>query len=97
MNSVGGSANSEVWTQIKADVTGIAINVNSSDTATGWGAAVLAGMGAGVFKNFEEAVKNSVRTKRRHRPDMDNHKIYMKYYKIYLELYEKLKDTMAKM
>ena len=96
MNSMGGSANSEVWTQIKADVTGITINVNSSDTATGWGAAVLAGMGAGVFKSFDEAVENSVRTKRSHRPDMDNHKIYMKQYKIYRQLYEKLKDTMAK-
>ena len=96
MNSIGGSANSKLWTQIKADVTGITINVNSSDTATGWGAAILAGRGVGIFNSFKETPVNSIKPKRIHSPNMRNHETYMKYYKIYLELYEKLKNTMAK-
>lgn len=96
-NAMGGSANSLVWTQIKSDVTGKPINVASSDTATTWGAAILAGIGCGAIKDFDSAVKDSVKIKRRHEPNMKNHDIYMKYFDIYLELYQKLKGTMDKL
>ena len=54
--AMGGAANSELWTQIKADVTGKVIKVPSSDTATTLGAAILAGVGTGVYHDFKEAV-----------------------------------------
>ncbi|HBQ64592.1 MAG TPA: carbohydrate kinase, partial [Clostridiales bacterium] len=47
LRAMGGSANSRLWTQIKADVTGKPIAVPSSDTATTLGAALLAGVGTG--------------------------------------------------
>jgi xylulokinase len=96
-NAMGGSANSKVWTQIKSDVTGIPINVAKSDTATTWGAAVLAGVGAGVFNSFSEAMDRSIEIKRVHHPDMNKNEEYKKYYEIYIELYEKLKPTMKKL
>lgn len=96
LNAMGGAANSSIWTQIKSDVTGKQINVPSSDTATTFGAAILAGVGTGIFKSFEEAVEKTVKIKRIHEPDMKNHAIYMEYYQIYLEIYEKLKSTMSK-
>lgn len=96
MNAVGGSANSEVWTQIKADVTGKVFQVPSSDTATTLGAAILAGVGVGVYRSFQEAVARTIRIKRTHQPDAANHQIYRRYYQLYRELYQQLKELMRK-
>lgn len=95
--SIGGSANSEVWTQIKCDVTGKAIRVPSSDMAATLGAALLAGVGTGLYRDFVEAVSRTVRIVRTHDPDMSRHNIYMRYYKIYRELYDKLKPEMEEL
>lgn len=96
LNAMGGAANSRLWTQIKADVTGTTINVPASDTASTLGAAILAGVGTGEYKSFKEAVTRTISIGRTHEPDMKAHDIYMKYYEIYIEIYEKLKDTMHK-
>lgn len=96
LNAMGGAANSRLWTQIKADVTGKAIKVPASDTATTLGAAILAGVGTGQYKGFKEAVNRTVTISRTHEPDMRKHEEYKRYYEIYLEIYEKLKDTMVK-
>lgn len=95
--AMGGAANSSVWTQIKADVIGKEICVPASDTATTLGAALLAGVGVGLYKDFEEAVSETVKVKKVYQPNPENHKIYEHYYEIYRELYEKLKDTMKKL
>lgn len=96
LNAMGGAANSRLWTQIKADVTGKTIKVPASDTATTLGAAILAGVGTGVYKSFKQAVDSTIQIKRVHEPDMNNHDRYMQYFDIYLELYDRLKDTMMK-
>lgn len=97
LHAMGGAANSHVWTQIKADVTGKKIAVPASDTATTLGAAILAGVGVGIYKDFDEAVQKTVQIKRIHEPDMKKHSEYQKYFDIYLELYDNLKDTMKKL
>lgn len=96
LRAMGGSANSLLWTQIKSDVTGKPIVVPSSDTATTLGAAILAGVGIGMYQDFEEAVALTVENKRFHEPNEENFKVYKKSYEIYLELYTQLKDTMKK-
>ena len=94
MRAMGGSANSLLWTQIKSDITGKPIAVPSSDTATTLGAAILAGVGVGMYQDFEEAVELTVKVKRYHKPNMDNHAIYQENYKTYLEVYKNLSNTM---
>lgn len=96
LRAMGGSANSLLWTQIKSDVTGLPIVVPSSDTATTWGAAILAGVGVGLFGDFEEAVASTVEIKRSHEPNPDNRKVYEENYQTYLALYENLKGIMKK-
>lgn len=90
--AMGGAANSRLWTQIKADVTGKKIIVPSSDTATTLGAAILAGVGVGVYAGFKEAVEKTVVLTREHEPNMENHEIYKVCVDAYLRLYEHLKD-----
>ncbi len=92
--AMGGAANSLVWTQIKSDVTGKEVIVPSSDTATTLGAAILAGVGVGMYSSFEEAVEKTVTVMRKHTPNMLNHEMYQKMYKKYLKIYDNLSELM---
>lgn len=94
--AMGGAANSLLWTQIKADVTGKVIKVPTSDTATTLGAAILAGVGVGLYDGFEEAVRETIVMTRTHMPNMEHHRIYQSSMELYLELYQNLKDTFKK-
>jgi xylulokinase len=95
--SVGGAANSETWTQIKSDITGRPIKVPFSDFATPLGAALLAGVGTGVYSSFEEAVDKTVKIQRYHEPNFKNHQLYDDYFGLYLELYDSLKEKFQKL
>ena len=57
---VGGGARSDLWLQIKADVTGRPVRRILGDCATSCGAAILAGVGAGVFSDLDEGVARAV-------------------------------------
>ena len=94
LRAMGGSANSLLWTQIKADVTGKPIIVPSSDTATTLGAAMLAGVGTGFYKDYEEAVSLTVHETRRHEPDPTKKEIYDRTYRMYRNIYESLAPLM---
>ncbi len=96
LNAMGGSSNSVLWTQIKADVTGRTIQVPTSDTATTLGAALLAGVGCGVYKDYEEAVSRTIVITRTQEPDMAKHELYKKSMDLYLELGSRLSDTFSK-
>lgn len=93
--AMGGASNSVLWTQIKADVTGRTIQVPTSDTATTLGAAILAGVGVGIYDSFEQAVRDTIVITRTQKPDMEKHAIYKKSMELYLRLYEDLKDTFS--
>lgn len=94
LRATGGSANSCVWTQIKADVTGHTLEVPGSDTATTLGAALLAGVGTGVYQDFTNAVEKTVAVERVHTPDLWLRPVYDQGYARYREAYERLKPLM---
>ena len=96
LRAMGGSANSRVWTQIKADVTGRGIEVPASDTATTLGAAVLAGVGTGVWRDFGDAVRQTVRVRKTYTPDPAAKAVYDRGYETYRQLYERLRDLMSR-
>lgn len=94
LRAMGGSANSSVWTQIKADMTGCRIEVPGSDTATTLGAAMLAGVGTGVYPDFEEAARQTVRVRKEYAPDPTVKDVYDRGYEVYRKLYDQLKNLM---
>ncbi len=96
LSSMGGAANSRFWTQMKSDVTGKRIVVPSSDTATTLGAAILAGVGTGVYSSFDDAVSRTIHIQREHIPDMEKHLEYQSNYETYLSLYQNLAEIMHK-
>jgi len=85
LRATGGAANSALWTQIKADVTGKTLEVPASDTATAWGAAILGGVATGVFTSCEKAV-SGVDVLRACVPREEFQEVYERNYRIYKEL-----------
>lgn len=94
LTSVGGSSNSSVWTQMKADMLGRTIQVPYSDYATTLGSALLAGVGVGLYKDFEEAIQKTVRVQKTYEPNPDHKKAYDEGYESYLKLSRMFTDTL---
>jgi len=90
--SVGGAARSKLWTRIKADVTGKPIMVPEYTDSAPLGAAILAGVGVGVYPGFKEAVESTVKVKECIEPRAKFHSLYQELFKIYQDLYLKLKE-----
>ena len=90
---LGGTTRLRLLTQIKADVLNLPVTVPDVPEAAVTGAALLAGMGAGVFRSSAVAVSSlryevAVRT-----PDPARAAWYDQVYEqIYLPLYEALRD-----
>ncbi len=92
-SAIGGGAKSKIWTQIKADITGRDITVLDMSDMAPVGAALLAGVGAGVFKDTYEAsakVEKSVYMEVES-SDIDK-EVYDRRYEVYKGLYPRLKD-----
>jgi xylulokinase len=86
---VGGGARSPLWLQMKADVTGRAVRVLTTDEATALGAAMLAGVGAGTFRDLDEAVDRlSVLEPTTYEPDPDHRAAYDDAYGRYRALFD---------
>ncbi|HEX5329346.1 autoinducer-2 kinase [Sulfuricurvum sp.] len=84
-----GAANGTLWSQILADVTGIEVRVPIVKEATALGVAMACGIGAGVYKSFEEAGRNIVKIERTYEPNMVNHAQYGEIKEKWLKVYSK--------
>lgn len=86
---IGGGADSRVWPQILADVTGKRFEIlDRTDTAL-WGACLLAGKGIGYFKNIEEKAKQTVSVRGTTEVNETNQLKYKKLIEFYEELTSK--------
>ncbi len=94
--AMGGAANSPLWMQIKADITQKPIFTPRSDTATALGAAMLAGVGTGIYSDLQQAVEHTVQPSKRYSPLQEHQSVYERGYNTYRSLYEILKDLMKK-
>ncbi|MGE5223810.1 MAG: FGGY-family carbohydrate kinase [Omnitrophica WOR_2 bacterium] len=84
----GGGAKSPFWLQMKADITGKRILVPSVTEASLLGAALLAGVGAGVYANIETAVERTIRSAGVYNPNPELAPVYDRGFAIYRDLYE---------
>lgn len=93
IRTMGGGSKSDIWNQIKADITGKTLHVtySSQDTAC-LGAAILAGKAAGVFESIEAAVDSMVRIKKTFVPDPANRAVYDRQYKKFKLLFRSLTE-----
>lgn len=93
----GGGARSAVWAQMFADVLGVRIEV-SADAETGTrGAALAAGVGAGVYASLHDAAAHGVRIQQVYEPDTRCQAPYAARYAIYAALIDALRDPWQQM
>jgi sugar (pentulose or hexulose) kinase len=71
-----GEAQSAIWNQIKADVLGVSLHVPRIVQLAAAGAAILAGIAAGVFPDVAAGVRAVVRPDSRFDPDPVRHAVY---------------------
>jgi xylulokinase len=90
---IGGGANSKLWRQILADVLEADIQITDvhADSVTSLGVALAAGVGAGVYKNLDEAA-SMVKVVDTTAPLKENTALYGRLYDIYGQLYQQLKS-----
>ncbi|MBS3812954.1 xylulokinase [Candidatus Bipolaricaulota bacterium] len=91
----GGGSKSEFWAQVIADNFDSPVNKTSVSEGPGFGAALLAGVGAGIYASVEEAVEIAVTAKKVAEPREGAVKKYEKLYGIYKSLYDALEDKFS--
>jgi len=96
----GGGARSALWRQILADIIGAElVTVNTTEGAA-YGAALLAGVGAGAWPSVPAACQATVQTVERTDPRPEEMEFYNELYPLYTGLYPALKpafDSMARL
>ena len=75
----GGSCQSPLWNQIKADVMGLPV-VSSQREAAALGAAMLAGVATGTYASFAEAVSLCSFAEARYEPRPAQIRLYDTFY-----------------
>jgi xylulokinase len=68
LKMVGGASRSPVWPQIVADVTCLPVALPAISQAASWGAAILAGVAAGIYRDPEAGLAGLPRSERRIAP-----------------------------
>ncbi|HEY6189495.1 MAG TPA: xylulokinase [Pyrinomonadaceae bacterium] len=88
----GGGAKGALWRQIQADVYGRAVEIVEAEEGGAYGAALLAGVGGGVWPTVDAACEGVVRVASRVEPDADTIALMNQQYKMFRALYPALRD-----
>jgi xylulokinase len=90
---LGGPTRSELWNQIQSDVYGLPVQTLKVPDAAVLGAAILGGVGAGVFPSIEEGAQRMVHVDKGYAPNPRDSAVYAGLYKTYCRLYEALEGS----
>jgi xylulokinase len=88
----GGGARGPLWRQIQADIYGMTVEIVDAEEGPAYGAALLAGVGAGVWPSVESACDRAVRVAQRVSPDASRAARMKHQYAIYRQLYPALRE-----
>ena len=80
LRSLGGVQKNEFWLQMKADITGLPVEVTENPEVTLLGAAILAGIGAGLYRDADDALSRMSFPMTVYEPDSERHEAYKDWY-----------------
>ena len=83
----GGAAKGTLWPQILADTLAVPVRIPRVKESTALGAAIYAGVGAGVYANAGETAADLARFERTFEPRAEAVAAYRPLYDQWLELY----------
>jgi len=92
LRAMGGGSRSNMWLQLKADVTGKEVSALNVSECGCLGAALLAGTAIGTYGSLEEAVGTTVREREVLSPDPERQRRYAERMEVYEEVYPSLKE-----
>lgn len=93
IRAIGGGVQNDLWMQIYADVNGLPFTrVNNPQQATAIGAAMIGGVGVGIWEDYYEAAQY-VTTSTKFSSNSENKKMYDELYPIYKDAYPALKSV----
>jgi len=95
--SVGEGSRSDAWEQLTADVLGAPVERTTHADPTALGAALLAGVGSGLYASVEVAVGHAVRVLRSYEPDPSRHAAYRDRLALYREVDPLLKPYLGRL
>jgi xylulokinase len=87
----GGGSESDVWRQIQADIFGLPLQQTTLTEQASVGAALLAGVGAEVYRDFSDACRQAVYYGSTTEPDSTRHAVYNECYEQFVALYPRLR------
>ena len=87
----GGGAKSPLWRKIIANVMNMKVDIIESEEGPGYGAAILAAVGCGVYPSVEEAAKKLVKVVATEEPDAELAAKYEERYQKFRKFYPALK------
>jgi len=87
LRAIGGGARSDLWLQLKADITGIPVVRPRVTEAACWGAAILAGVGAGIYASATQASEEMLVLEQRFEPDSERQVQYKARFELHQEVY----------
>ena len=86
----GGVVNSEIWMQMFADILQVPIEVTQTKELGAMGAAIIAGVSAGLFASVEVGAQRMVQVVKTCQPDQTKKALYDQKYQLYRNLLTKL-------
>lgn len=84
---VGGGAKSRFWIQMISDILNVRISTLTTNEGPGFGAGLLAAVGAGLHSDLENAAKSMIKITETFGPNPEDVAEYGKRYGVYRELY----------
>jgi xylulokinase len=88
----GGGARSPLWQQIQADIYGMRVDLIAAEEGAAYGAALLAGVGVGIWRSVEAACETVVHVAKQVEPIPKNVDRMNRRYEEYRKLYPALRD-----
>jgi xylulokinase len=95
VRAIGGGARSAMWCQMQADIFGRSIVRMRAEEGPAFGAAILAGVGVGLYRDVQAAVSATVGTREMIAPKAETSRTYADLYAIYRQLYSSLRSTFS--
>lgn len=89
----GGAANSDVWVQIFADVLQLPIDVIEDKELGAQGAAIAAGIAAGIYPDYKTAIDKTVKISKTVYPRPEYKEIYEEKYETYRAVIDSLSSV----
>lgn len=97
VRATGGGSRGALWRQLQADIFDAAIRRTVAEEGPAYGAALLGGVAAGVYRDVEETCARIQLRDETTAPDPERAHVYQEYYEVYRSLYPATKGAMRRL